>query len=141
MGLEGPGLTGVIETAIQVRNLEASIDFYQRVLGLEVIDGSERFSALSVAGKDVLLLFLEGASSNPVDLPGGRIPPHGSHGSSHFAFSIGPRDLSSWERRLEQRGVAIESRVQWERGGTSLYFRDPDGHLVELATPGVWSVY
>ena len=136
-----PRLTGIIETAVQVRNLEASIDFYQRVLGLEVINGNERFCALSVAGRDVLLLFLQGASSDPIDLPGGRVPPHESSGSSHFAFSLDRRDLSHWERRLEERGVAIESRVQWERGGTSLYFRDPDGHLVELATPGVWSVY
>ncbi len=26
-------------------------------------------------------------------------------------------------------------------GGTSLYFRDPDGHLLELVTPGIWSIY
>ena len=35
----------------------------------------------------------------------------------------------------------IESEVNWDRGGTSIYFRDPEGHSVELATPGVWEVY
>ena len=39
------------------------------------------------------------------------------------------------------RGVAIEGRNDWERGGRSIYFRDPDGHLLELATPGLWSIY
>jgi catechol 2,3-dioxygenase-like lactoylglutathione lyase family enzyme len=31
--------------------------------------------------------------------------------------------------------------VRWPRGGESIYFRDPDGHLVELATPGLWDNY
>jgi catechol 2,3-dioxygenase-like lactoylglutathione lyase family enzyme len=31
--------------------------------------------------------------------------------------------------------------MNWARGGKSLYFRDPDGHLVELVTPGVWATY
>ena len=35
--------------------------------------------------------------------------------------------------------VLTRSVVVWEAGGRSLYFRDPDGHLLELATPGVWS--
>ncbi|MEP7038442.1 MAG: glyoxalase, partial [Acidobacteriota bacterium] len=35
----------------------------------------------------------------------------------------------------------IESKVKWERGGTSIYFRDPDKHLLELATPGLWTIY
>jgi catechol 2,3-dioxygenase-like lactoylglutathione lyase family enzyme len=135
------GLTGIIETAVQVRDLNAAIDFYQRVLGLQVIDGNERFCALSVAGRDVLLLFLEGASSSPVDLPGGRIPAHESQGSSHLAFSLERAHLGEWQHRLKENGVEIESRVEWERGGTSLYFRDPDSHLLELATPGIWSVY
>jgi hypothetical protein len=34
-------------------------------------------------------------------------------------------------------GVTLESRVQWEHGGRSLYSRDPGGHSVELATPGI----
>jgi catechol 2,3-dioxygenase-like lactoylglutathione lyase family enzyme len=35
-------------------------------------------------------------------------------------------------------GIAIEGRTNWRRGGISIYFRDPDGHLLELATPGLW---
>ena len=38
-------------------------------------------------------------------------------------------------------GIAIEGRTDWSRGGHSIYFRDPDGHLLELATPGLWTIY
>jgi catechol 2,3-dioxygenase-like lactoylglutathione lyase family enzyme len=58
-----------------------------------------------------------------------------------MAFSIEAADLDAWEQRLRDHGIAIESRVRWQRGGTSLYFRDPDGHLLELLTPGVWPIY
>ena len=46
-----------------------------------------------------------------------------------------------WRHCLAQNDVAIESRVDWPRGGASLYFRDPDGHLLELITPGCWAIY
>ena len=59
----------------------------------------------------------------------------------HLAFGIGLADLDEWETRLNEMQVPIESRVDWARGGKSLYFRDPDGHSVELATPGTWVVY
>jgi catechol 2,3-dioxygenase-like lactoylglutathione lyase family enzyme len=49
--------------------------------------------------------------------------------------------LGAWEQRLADAGIAIESRVRWGLGGESLYFRDPDNHLVELATPGTWPSY
>ena len=39
------------------------------------------------------------------------------------------------------KGIALEEKRNWELGGCSLYFRDPDRHLLELATPGVWSIY
>ena len=136
-----PSLTGIIETALDVQDLAAAVQFYHGLLGLPVIDGNARFCALSVAGRDVLLLFQREASPQAVDIPGGRIPPHGSSGSIHFAFSLRPEELAEWEQFLTEKGVKLESRVTWERGGTSLYFRDPDGHLVELATPGVWSIY
>ena len=50
-------------------------------------------------------------------------------------------DLDGWRGHLAENGVEIESEVTWDRGGVSLYFRDPDGHSVELATPGVWEIY
>jgi len=49
--------------------------------------------------------------------------------------------LSAWEKRLAENEVAVESKVKWERGGQSIYFRDPDGNLLELVTPGVWPIY
>ena len=60
---------------------------------------------------------------------------------AHVAFAVGRDELAEWERRLAARHVEIEGRTAWPRGGHSIYFRDPDGHLLELATPGLWTVY
>jgi len=94
-----------------------------------------------VAGRDVLLVFCKGTTGQTVVLPSGTIPGHGGDGVLHVAFAIGKDELERWETHLVSRGVAIEGRNNWERGGRSLYFRDPDGHLLELATPGLWSIY
>ena len=100
-----------------------------------------RLSAYEVAGRDVLLVFRKGTTQQPVALPSGTIPGHGGDGALHVAFAIGKDELDRWEAHLASRGVAIEGRNDWSRGGRSIYFRDPDGHLLELATPGLWSVY
>jgi catechol 2,3-dioxygenase-like lactoylglutathione lyase family enzyme len=67
--------------------------------------------------------------------------PHNGDGQLHLAFAIPADQLAAWETWLTERGIAIEERTHWERGGWSLYFRDPDGHLLEVATPGVWTNY
>jgi catechol 2,3-dioxygenase-like lactoylglutathione lyase family enzyme len=54
-------------------------------------------------------------------------------------FRIAEESLTAWTERLASRGIPIESRFSWPNGGTSIYFRDPDGHLLELLTPGVWT--
>jgi len=136
-----PRVTGILETALHTRDLPAAAAFYQEVLRLEIVAHEGRLCALGVAGRSLLLLFQEGTTGDPVRIPGGLIPPHDSRGSLHFAFSIDAADLPGWERHLSSKSVVIESRVHWDRGGTSLYFRDLDGHLVELATPGVWPIY
>jgi catechol 2,3-dioxygenase-like lactoylglutathione lyase family enzyme len=136
-----PELKGILETALDTDDLAASADFYHRVLGLEFIERGERLCAFAVAGRDVLLLFQREEAAKPVELPGGRIPPHGSKGVQHLAFSVDRAELAHWEQELARNGIAVESRVNWARGGISIYFRDPDGHLVEFATPGLWSIY
>lgn len=130
-----PPLTGIVETALYVRDLDRSRDFYQSLLGFQVVGSGERLIALAVAPGQVLLLCLRGAS---VTLPH---TAHDGSGQLHVAFAIPASALAAWEARLAERGVAIVETRAWEAGGRSVYFRDPDGHLVELATPGVWSNY
>lgn len=130
------------ETCLYVADLARAVRFYTDLFGYAVMVADDRFAALSVAGKDVLLLFLQGGTVEPAILPnGGVIPPHDGSGQNHLGLAIPMSELAEWESRLGERGIAIESRVTWERGGVSLYFRDPDGHLLELLTPGIWPIY
>ena len=136
-----PSLTGVIETALYVDDLDRASRFYENIFGLTRIEGDARFRAYSVGGKSVLLLFKRGASNHVTEFPFGKIGPHDGGGPLHVAFAIPAAELADWEARLAEKKITIESTVRWPRGGTSLYFRDPDNHLVELATPGVWTIY
>jgi len=134
-------ITGVLESSIYVDDVPRSAEFYRRIFGFERLEGDNRFCALSVAGRQVFLIFKKGGTLQPMPLPGGVLPPHDGSGQTHFAFSVPAADLAAWEERLAQNAVAIESRISWPRGGHSVYFRDPDGHLVELITPGCWTIY
>ncbi len=131
----------VKETCLDVADLTRAARFYRELFGFETIEGDDRFCALSVAGQHVLLLFLRGATTRPVRTPGGMIPPHGTSGVSHVGFAVPKESLPQWEAMLREHGVAIESKVTWPLSGASLYFHDPDGHLIELLTPGTWSIY
>lgn len=136
-----PKLSGVIETALYVDDLDRARAFYEDVLELAPLTSDSRFLAYDVGGRSVLLLFHRGSTLETVRLPGGTIPPHHGNGPIHVAFSIEADELPAWEQRLGERRVAIEGRTDWPRGGRSIYFRDPDRHLLELVTPGVWAIY
>ena len=93
---------------------------------------------LEVTDRNFLLLFKIGATLEPIDVNGGTIPAHDGKVGMHVAFSVDHSDLMSWSRRLQDSGIQIENTVRWPSGETSLYFRDPAGNLVELATPNLW---
>jgi catechol 2,3-dioxygenase-like lactoylglutathione lyase family enzyme len=136
-----PAITRLLETALYVDDVPGVVAFYRDVLGLRALDEGSRLVPMDAGQGTVLLVFKRGATLNDVDLPGGRIPPHDGSGPAHLAFAIPTESMNEWEQRLASRGIVIESRVTWPRGGRSIYFRDPAGHSVELATPGTWSVY
>jgi len=132
----------ILESSLDVSDAARSREFYQRLFGFELIfAGEPRLNALSVNDEQVLLLFAKGQTEADVEVPGGVIPGHGAEGSMHIAFAIETKDLEQWEQHLLAQGVTVESKVHMPMGGYSLYFRDPDGHLIELATPGIWSIY
>lgn len=130
-----PMTQGILESSLYVSDLARSIRFYESIFGFRAIsDFGGRGCALEAGSRQVLLLFKKGASRG--------IPsPHDGDGELHLAFAIPAEQLAGWEAWLAENGIAVEERKQWELGGQSLYFRDPDRHLLEVATPGVWSIY
>lgn len=136
-----PRVSHVLETSLYVADLDRSQQFFQRVFGFELFLRDERMCSLGVPGGQVLLLFRKGGSTEPSATPGGTIPPHDGAGALHLCFAVPRGELGAWEAHLAAAGIALESRVAWARGGVSLYFRDPDGHSLEVATPGLWPSY
>ena len=137
-----PALAGVLETALYVDDMERARAFYEGVLGLHPMFADARLTAYPVGGRSALLVFRRGAATETAHLPGGTIPPHDGAGPIHCALSVAADTLPAWERHFAAHGVAVEGRTEWPPRGSlrsvSIYFRDPDGHLLELATPGLW---
>ena len=141
MPLSRPPVQGLLEFGLYVKDVSRAADFYHNLFGFPLLLATERIAALDVEGKQILLLFKHGASSEPVNMPGGVLPGHDGQGTSHFAFAIREEDMKPWVHWLREQDVGVESEVEWEEGGRSVYFRDLDGHLLELVTPGVWETY
>ena len=81
---------------------------------------------MQAGNRQVLLLFKKGGSRTIQS-------PHDGDGELHLAFAIPAAELTSWEVWLVQNGIAMEEKRTWGLGGQSLYFRDPDRHLIEVA--------
>ncbi len=136
-----PRLNRIVETSLYVDDMERAAGFYQSKLGLVPLLQTKTLVAYDVGGSSVLLVFKRGGSLRTQTSSNGAIPPHDGSGPMHICFAIDADELQPWEDRLAEHGVAIEARMMWDRGGKSVYFRDPDGHLLELMTPGNWQIY
>lgn len=129
-------ISRVLETCLYVDDVEAAQQFYTRVLGLEVYSRAGERHVFFRCGDAMFLLF------NPEKTvqPGGMVPPHGATGAGHVAFAVSSDEIAVWRERLGGEGVAVEAEVPWPSGGQSLYFRDPAGNSIELATPAIWKL-
>jgi catechol 2,3-dioxygenase-like lactoylglutathione lyase family enzyme len=129
-----PSVEAVLETSLYVSNLARSVAFYRDVLGLHLMSefDDERGAAFAV-GPSVLLLFRAEET-----LKQRTIPTHGSSGRGHVAFRVAERELSAWREQLRSRGVAIELEHSFEGQPPSIFFRDPDGNLLEFAVASIW---
>lgn len=106
-------------------------------------------------GSTTLLLFKIGATHQDITIDSkkahGIIPGHGPKEAlvqggndlkQHFCFAVkSPQDVDEWYTHFEKLGVRILARMDWELGGKSVYFEDPDGHVGEVGSRGIWKHY
>lgn len=127
---------GILEACLYVEDLDQAEEFYSRALELTPFAKVEQRHIFFRCGNSVFLVF----NPNTTEQPGGEVPTHGARGPGHLAFRMEESEVDDWRQFLAQRGIEIEAEVVWPRGGHSIYFRDPAGNSLELATPTTWGL-
>ena len=120
-------LQGLDHVALAVRDVERSVQWYVEVLGLErqhqgMWDGVPRFVGKGRTGIALFLTQDDGKGDGT----------RNKTRMLHFALRADRENFLAAQRELEQRGIAFH----FEDHGIahSIYFRDPDGHQVEVTT-------
>jgi len=132
--------SGVLETALYVDDLDAAERFYRDVLGLTKISSVPGRMLAFRCQESVLLLFNpQQTERERVVVNGGAIPLHGARGAGHMAFRVAESELEALRQHFRAAGVVVESEVSWPNGAHSIYFRDPAGNSLEVATPDMWT--
>ena len=131
-------LTGLHHVTLICSDLDRSIAFYRDTLGLGIVRDGPSDDDPDV--RHVWFGAVDGAPGRLVSLMEYPQLPEGVVGvgsTHHFALAVdSAEELDAWRDYL--RGQGVECSDVFERGGfRSVYVRDPDGHVVEIATrPG-----
>ena len=125
---------GVLETCIYARDLDAAERFYRDVLGLKFHAREPGRHVFFRCGDAMFLIFNPEKTIQP-----GPMGNHGSSGPVHAAFRMETNEVEAWRSHLAVNKVAIEQDHHWPNGARSLYFRDPAGNSIELATSDTWA--
>lgn len=121
------------ETCLYISDLNIAQNFYQGKLGLPVISKVDHRHIFFRVGKSVLLCFLPEATKQEQELP-----PHFAYGRQHIAFETSVAEYQAWKEKLRQEGIAITHEQSWKNKLESIYFEDPDGHVLEIIPEGIW---
>ena len=128
---------GLLEACLYAEDLDAAEYFYRKVLGLEVYSRDPGRDVFFRCGRGMFLVFNAGRTSQDAN---SAVPRHGATGPGHVAFCMEDADVGNWKVHLRALGVEIEKELSWPGGGRSVYFRDPAGNSVELATARLWGL-
>ena len=112
-------------TIVPARDKEASARFLARILGLRYEGGFSHFAPLRI--NETLTLDFDTDDGFE---------------SHHYAFKVGEREFDDIFGRVKAEGIAYGSgpgslddmRINHRRGGRGFYFRDPNGHMMEVLT-------
>lgn len=114
--------------AIRVKDVKASAEWYEKVLGLRPYQVPEWgvFPVFMLANKTGIALFPAKTDDVKLDAASKNVR------IDHFAFHVSPKNFEKAKKRYEALGISYEfqDHVHFH----SIYARDPDGHVVELTT-------
>lgn len=114
-------IKGLNHITFAVADIDRATEFYTQVLGARVLVKGEKTVYMDLAGIWLALNLDPGAKAADT--------------YTHIAFSVAEEDVGTYRLRLQERGIPLRrDRTRDPREGQSLYFRDPDGHLLELHT-------
>ena len=140
-----PKLGQIVETILYTSNVPRLAAWYTDVMGIQPFaEMGPRGAGFSLLNNTILLLFNRTMTTQDIVEERGTIPKHGCELGlgQHMAFGCdGPAALNEWEAHFKAKGVPIIGKMDWERGGKSVYVKDWEGHVIEVMTRGVWHVY
>lgn len=116
---------------------QRTVDYYTRVLGLRLLA-----QTITTDGQRKRQIYLGAADADPrslvsfIEWRGADPGKEGTGGTHHFALLVETRDaLLKWKRRLTDAGVTVNGPLD-RHYFESIYHRDPDGSVIEIATRG-----
>ena len=128
-------LNRVLETCLYSKDLGRTKNFYANILDLVLYGEQENRHVFFKMPDGAVLLFF---NPDETSKEGQGLPSHFATGHQHLAFEIPKNDYQAWKERIERANIPIIQEQTWKNGVRSFYFRDPDGHLLEICEPGIW---
>jgi len=130
-------LRGIHHITLICSSLDRSVAFYRDVLGLrlvkQTVNQDDRSARHFYFGDGV---GTPGTIVTCMEYPQMEEGVVGRGSTHHFAFFVETaEELDGWKQYLESRGIGSTDRLDrtWFE---SIYLRDPDGHIIEIATRG-----
>ena len=130
-------IRGIHHITLICADLDRSAAFYQDTLGMRVVkrtrnaddpDARHFFFGDAVGAPGTVITCMEYPQMGEAQV--------GRGGTHHFALEVGsPEEVEGWRQYLQSRGVGC-TEVLDRTYFKSIYLRDPDGHVIELATSG-----
>lgn len=124
----------VLESVLYAEDLKSTEKFYTEVLGLEIYSKDSYYLFFKL--EHSMLLIFDQKHTRQQDT----LPQHGTKPNGHLAFSMLESEIQEWKSVLNKHQVKIEKELRWENGAYSIYFRDPAGNSIELATQNLWGI-
>jgi catechol-2,3-dioxygenase len=125
------------EVILRVRNLDTMQEFYERVVGLELLQRCENTMVFFRIASDYeghtqfLALFDQSGEADHRSRHYTGVDPEKST-LHHIAFTISLSDYEAEKQRLRNLGLDVETAEHTWQHYRSLYIPDPEGNVVEF---------